>query len=115
MVDSSKYYVIALDSLADGVSSSPSNSKTQPGMQFPKMSIRDVVNAEHEMLTDSLHLTHVHAVMGFSMGGMQAFQWAVSYPEFMDKIKGVHAVEQVELRLGRVLPIFPVRIRFHGK
>jgi homoserine O-acetyltransferase len=86
MVDSSKYYVIAVGSLADGVSSSPSNSKIQSGMQFPKISIRDMVNAEHEMLTDSLHLTHVHAVMGFSMGGMQAFQWAVSYPEFMDKI-----------------------------
>lgn len=86
MVDNAKYYVIAVDSLADGVSSSPSNSKTQPGPQFPKVSIRDMVNAEHKMLTDSLHLTHVHAVMGFSMGGMQAFQWAVSYPEFMDKI-----------------------------
>jgi homoserine O-acetyltransferase len=89
MVDSAKYYVIAVDSLADGVSSSPSNSKTQPGMQFPKISIRDIVSAEYEMLTDSLHLTHVHAVMGFSMGGMQAFQWAVSYPDFMDKIVSI--------------------------
>ena len=89
MVDSSKYYVIAVDSLADGISSSPSNSSTQPRMQFPKISIRDMVNAEHKMLTDSLLLTHVHAVMGFSMGGMQAFQWAVSYPEFMDKIVSI--------------------------
>jgi homoserine O-acetyltransferase/O-succinyltransferase len=89
MVDGAKYYVIAVDSLADGISSSPSNSSTQPRMQFPKISIRDMVNAEHKMLTDSLHLTHVHAVMGFSMGGMQAFQWAVSYPEFMDKIVSI--------------------------
>jgi homoserine O-acetyltransferase/O-succinyltransferase len=89
MVDSAKYYVIAVDSLADGISSSPSNSSTQPRMQFPKISIRDMVNAEHKMLMDSLHLTHVHAVMGFSMGGMQAFQWAVSYPQFMDKIVSI--------------------------
>src|SRR5919109_301112 len=89
MVDSAKYYVIALDSLGDGVSSSPSNSKTQPGMRFPRFSIRDMVNAEHKMLTDSVHLTHVRGVMGFSMGGMQAFQWAVSYPEFMDKIVSI--------------------------
>jgi homoserine O-acetyltransferase/O-succinyltransferase len=89
MVDSAKYYVIAVDSLADGISSSPSNSSAQPRMQFPKISIRDMVNAEHKMLTDSLHLTHVLAVMGFSMGGMQAFQWAVSYPEFMDKIVSI--------------------------
>jgi homoserine O-acetyltransferase len=58
-------------------------------MQFPKVSIRDMVNAEHKMLTVLLHLTHVHAVMGFSMGGMQAFQWAVSYPDFMDKIVSI--------------------------
>jgi len=89
MVDSAKYYVIAVDSLADGISSSPTNSSTQPRMQFPQISIRDMVNAEYKMLTDSLHLTHVLAVMGFSMGGMQAFQWAVPYPEFMDKIVSI--------------------------
>src|SRR5208283_4031874 len=95
VVDSTKYYVVAVDSLADGVSSSPSNSKTQPRMQFPKISIRDMVNAEHKMLTDSLHLTHVHAVVGFSMGGMQAFQWAVSYPESMDKIVSIEGSPQL--------------------
>jgi len=86
LVDSTRYYVIAVDSLADGISSSPSNSKAQPGARFPKISIRDMVNAEHAMLTDALHLTHVRAVMGFSMGGMQALQWGVSFPGFMDSI-----------------------------
>jgi homoserine O-acetyltransferase/O-succinyltransferase len=95
LVDSARYYVIVVDSLADGVSSSPSNSRTQPRLQFPKISIRDMVNAEHKMLTDSLHLTHVHAVMGFSMGGLQAFQWAVSYPEFMDKIVSIQGSPQL--------------------
>src|SRR5205085_11444882 len=85
LVDSANYYVIAIDSLADGISSSPSNSKDQAKMQFPKISIRDMVNAGHKMLVDLLHLNHVHAVIGFSMGGMQAFQWAISYPDFMDK------------------------------
>jgi len=89
LVDSAQYYVIAVDSLADGVSSSPSNSKAQPGIEFPKVSIRDMVNAEHKMLTDVLHLTHVHAVMGFSMAGMQAFQWAISYPDFADRVVSI--------------------------
>jgi homoserine O-acetyltransferase len=79
------YYVIALDALANGVSSSPSNSLLQPRMKFPRITIRDMVESQHELLTRVLHLNHVKGVLGLSMGGMQVFQWVVAYPGFMDK------------------------------
>jgi homoserine O-acetyltransferase len=84
VVDSNHFYVVAVDALGNGVSSSPSNSKAQPRMSFPKFTLRDVVNTQHEMLTKVLKINHLKAVVGVSMGGMQTFNWLVMYPDFMD-------------------------------
>jgi homoserine O-acetyltransferase len=95
VVDSTRYFVIVVDSLGDGVSSSPSNSSSQPGPSFPEFSMRDMVNAEKRLVTEVLHLPHLLAIVGFSMGGMQAFQWAVSYPEFVSKVVSIAGSPQL--------------------
>ena len=85
MVDSSEHFVIAVGAFGNGVSSSPSNSPTQGGGAFPKFTIGDMVTTQHRLLTEVLGIRHVRAVVGISMGGMQAFEWLTSYPRFMDQ------------------------------
>jgi homoserine O-acetyltransferase len=79
---------IAVDALGDGISSSPSNSTVQPRMKFPRFTIRDMVESQRQLLR-LLRIDHLEAVMGVSMGGMQAFQWAVSHPLYMDKVVAI--------------------------
>jgi homoserine O-acetyltransferase len=86
-LDPGKFFLVTSELFGNGRSSSPSNTP-EPfhGPRFPVMTIRDNVNAVHQMLTEQLHVKHLKAVIGFSMGAQQAFQWAVSYPDYMDRI-----------------------------
>ena len=86
-LDPEKLFLVTSELFGNGRSSSPSNTP-EPfhGPRFPVMTMRDNVNAVHQMLVEQLGVKHVKAVIGFSMGAQQAFQWAVSYPEFMDRI-----------------------------
>jgi homoserine O-acetyltransferase len=89
-VDSTKYFVIAVDALGDGVSSSPSNSVRQPGEKFPIITIRDMVTSQYQMLKKEFDIVQLHGMIGGSMGGMQIFEWIVAYPNYMK-----HAVAYV--------------------
>ena len=86
-LDPSTLFLVATELFGNGRSSSPSNTP-EPfhGPRFPVMTIRDNVEAVHRLLTDELHVTHLRALVGFSMGAEQAFQWAVSYPTFASRI-----------------------------
>ena len=67
------------------------------GPEFPDLTMRDIVVAQHEFLI-RLGVTHLVAVAGPSLGGRQAFQWAVTYPDFMD---GIVAVASSPKGLGK--------------
>ena len=85
MIDTTQVYAIVVDALANGNSSSPSNTPVQSRAAFDQLSIADMVEAEHRLVVEHLKLPRLHAVVGISMGGMQAFEWAVRYPDFLDQ------------------------------
>jgi homoserine O-acetyltransferase len=80
VMDTTGLYLIIVDALTNGISSSPSNTKG-----FPEVTMRDMVNSQYKLVTDHLNIDHLYAVMGISMGGMQTFEWLVAFPSFMDK------------------------------
>ena len=79
-IDTTGFHIIVVDALTDGVSSSPSNY-----IDFPEVTIRDMVNSQYELLVNHLNIDHLYAVLGISLGGMQVFEWMIAYPDFMDK------------------------------
>jgi len=81
ILDTTKYYIIAVDALTNGVSSSPSNT-----VNFPEVTVTDMVNSQYKLLVNHLNIEHLYAVMGMSLGGIQSYEWMVAYPDFMEKV-----------------------------
>jgi homoserine O-acetyltransferase len=82
LVDTTRYHAIVVDAFANGHSSSPSNAAPAGHAAFRDLTIGDMVESQHRLLTERLQIPRLHAVVGISMGGMQALEWAVRYPTF---------------------------------
>jgi homoserine O-acetyltransferase len=88
-LDPGKYFIVCTDAIANGLTTSPSNSRLQPRMSFPKFTIRDMVESQYRLMKEKFGIDHVVAVVGPSMGGMQTLQWGVSHPGYMDALVAI--------------------------
>ena len=87
-IDTNKFYVICCNNLggcsgSTGPKSIDSKTSKAYGSNFPQVSVSDWVNSQ-KMLMDKLNISSWEMVLGGSLGGMQALQWSIAYP---DKIK----------------------------
>jgi homoserine O-acetyltransferase len=83
LLDAARYYIVLPDGIGHGGSSKPSDGLHA---RFPRYGYRDMVRAQHQLLTDGLKVDHLRLVMGTSMGGMQTWLWGETHPEFMDAL-----------------------------
>ncbi|TLU64792.1 homoserine O-acetyltransferase [Thalassotalea litorea] len=112
-IDTDKYYVISSDTLVNASAYDPNvittgpatiNPRTQKpfGLTFPVVTIRDFVNVQKALL-DSLGIKKLHAVVGPSMGSMQAIDWAVAYPDMVERMVSVIGTAQADAWLVAAL------------
>ncbi|KAI0935292.1 hypothetical protein AcV7_003772 [Taiwanofungus camphoratus] len=85
-LDPTKYYIVTLALFSNGESSSPSNTPAPyNGPYFPHVSYEDNIRAQYAVLTRKLGVQKVSCVIGFSMGGEQAYYWSAMYPDYIEK------------------------------
>ncbi|EJF65171.1 homoserine O-acetyltransferase [Dichomitus squalens LYAD-421 SS1] len=88
-LDTRKYFVVTFALFSNGESSSPSNTPVPyNGPYFPAVSYEDNIRAQYAVLQD-LGVKKVRCVVGFSMGGQQAYHWATIYPDFVERFAAI--------------------------
>jgi len=86
-LDSSRWFIICPGLLGNGASSSPSNAPApHAGAAFPAIATLDNVRLQRRLLQECLGVDSLALVMGRSMGAQTAWQWAVSYPEQVQRM-----------------------------
>jgi homoserine O-acetyltransferase len=111
-IDTRRFFVVCSNMLGSSYGSTgpaslnPSTGRPY-GPEFPDVTLRDIVTAQRELLV-RLGITHLVAIAGPSMGGRQAFQWAVTFPDFME---GIVAVASSPKGMGKVAVVTQLRQR----
>lgn len=98
-IDTNQYYVIAINNLG-GCHGSTGPTSIDPatgepyGPDFPVMAVRDWVKSQYR-LVKALGIDHLLAVIGGSLGGMQALRWSIDYPDMMTAVAVIAAAPKL--------------------
>jgi homoserine O-acetyltransferase len=93
-LDAGKYYLIFADSIGHGRSSRPSDGLKA---KFPNYGYNDMVDLQHRLVRETLGIKRLHAIVGMSMGGMNAWQYAEAFP---DEVAGVMPVVSFPIKVS---------------
>lgn len=103
-IDTNRFFVISVDTLVNQEPHNPMVTTTGPasinpatgqpyGLDFPVVTMRDFVNVQ-KLVLESLGIEKLHAVIGASMGSLQALEWTVAYPDWVERL--IHVIGMAE-------------------
>ena len=81
-LDASRYFMVLPDAIGHG----ECPTLGRPAHDVPGLHYTDMIEVQHRLLIEHLGIKHLALVTGNSMGGMESWQWAEQYPDFMDAI-----------------------------
>ena len=91
-LDPSRYFVIQPAQLGSGLGSSPSTTPEPFNAgAFPPVAIADDVRAQHRLVREHLGIERLRLVSGWSMGGQQTYEWAVRFPDMVERAMPIAA------------------------
>ena len=87
VLDTARYFIVIPNLFGNGLSSSPSNTPWPlVGGRYPQVTYHDAVRVQQRLLAEVFGIGKVRLVYGWSMGAMQAYHWAVAFPELVERI-----------------------------
>jgi homoserine O-acetyltransferase len=85
-LDPANYFIIVPNMLGNGLSSSPSNTPPPyDRARFPDVTFYDQVQQQHRLVSEKFGIETLPLVTGWSMGAGQTYQWAVSFPDMVQR------------------------------
>lgn len=86
-LDPDQWFIVVPNQFGNGVSTSPSNADAaNSGPNFPHVTVLDNVRCQYRLVHDHLGVDRIALVTGWSLGALQGYQWAVAYPEYVQRL-----------------------------
>ncbi len=91
-LDPERYFIVIPNLFGNGLSSSPSNAPVPFNAgRYPNFTIYDNVKLQHRLVTEVLQIPRLKLALGWSMGGQQAYHWAVMFPDAVECMAAICA------------------------
>lgn len=94
-LDPTQYFIVIVNQIGNGLSTSPHNTDGPVAMsRFPKVRIGDDVRAQHRLVTELFGIEKLALVVGGSMGAQQTYEWAVRFPDMVQRAAPIAGTAQ---------------------